>query len=210
MSRPFRTRALRRQWPTSWADRSTSCATRPPTLPARFCPVFHGARPVFHGACPEPSPAGVGHFFPVSPFFARVRVGASYMVLPSFQWSAPSFPWRAPRTVPDGRRALFSRVPVFCPCTRPCTSGCLVHGFAQFSMARAQFRPRRASGIFFRVPVFLPVYESVPRTWFCPVLHGARPVSSTAGVGHFVTVYFVPVYPSLMLLACVLATGLIG
>jgi hypothetical protein len=144
---------------------------------------------------------------PSSTFFARVlvrvRIGASYMVLPSFPWRAPSF-------VPDGRRVLFPRVPVFCPCTRPCTSGCLVHGFARFSMARAQFRPRRASGIFFRVPVFLPVYESVPRTWFCPVLHGARPVSSTAGVGHFVTVYFVPVYPSLMLLASVLATGLIG
>jgi hypothetical protein len=68
-----------------------------------FCPVFHGARPVS-------SPTGVGHFFPVSPFFARVlvrvRVGASYMVLPSFPWHAPSF-------VPDGRRAFFSVYPFF-------------------------------------------------------------------------------------------------
>ena len=29
------------------------------------------------------------------------------------------------------------------------------------------------------------MYVCVPRTWFCPVFHGARPVPSTTGVGHF-------------------------
>src|SRR6266516_4114218 len=29
------------------------------------------------------------------------------------------------------------------------------------------------------------VYVCVPRTWFCPVLHVARPVTCTTGVGHF-------------------------
>ena len=136
-----------------------------------------------------------GTFFPVYPsytFLARVlvcgRVGASSVVL-------PSFPWRASSLVPDGRRALFSRVPVlhvFGPCTRPCPRRCLVGGFAQFSMARVQFRPRRASGTFFpctRPTRFWPVYSSVaasvPRRWFCPVFHGARAVSSPTGVGHF-------------------------
>jgi hypothetical protein len=104
----------------------------------------------------------------------------------------PGFaPFSRARALFRPRRAsgTFSRFPVFCPCTTPCTSGCLVHGFAQLSMARAQFRPRRASVTFFPCPRFLPlyssVYEWVPRTWFCPVFHGTRPVSSPTGVGHF-------------------------
>ena len=115
----------------------------------------------------------------------RVRVCASYVVL-------PSFPWRASGSVHDGRRPLFSRVHVppvhgsvyvcvprtcFCPVfhgarpvpsttgvghfflvstyspfTGPCTCVCLVRGFAQFSMARIHFRPRRASATFFLCP----------------------------------------------------------
>jgi len=56
--------------------------------------------------------------------------------------------------------------------------------------------PWRASGsvhdgrrpLFSRVhvpPVHGSVYVCVPRTWFCPVFHGARPVPSTTGVGQF-------------------------
>ena len=56
--------------------------------------------------------------------------------------------------------------------------------------------PWRASGsvhdgrrpLFSRVhvpPVHGSVYVCVPRTWFCPVFHGARPLPSTTGVGHF-------------------------
>ena len=146
-----------------------------------FCPVFHGARPV-------PSTTGVGHFFPVSTYS-----------------------------------------PFTGPCNGPCTCVCVVRGFAQFSMTRVRFRPRRASATFFPCPrtarsrvrvrlcasyVFLPsfpwrasgsvhdgrrpffprvhvqpvhgsVYVCVPRTWFCPVFHGAHPLPSTTGVGHF-------------------------
>ena len=56
--------------------------------------------------------------------------------------------------------------------------------------------PWRASGsvhdgrrpLFSRVhvpPVHGSVYVCVPRTWFCPVFHGAHPLPSTTGVGHF-------------------------
>src|SRR3990170_50253 len=147
-----------------------------------FCPVFHGARPV-------PSTTGVGQFFTCTRSRVRVRVRvlvrAEYVVL-------PSFPWRASSSVHDGRRPLFHVYPFSPftgPCKGPCTSTCLVRGFVQISMARVQFRPRRASATFSRVPVHGSVYGSVyvplPRTWFCPVFHGARPVPSTTGVGQF-------------------------
>src|SRR3990170_8245210 len=50
---------------------------------------------------------------------------------------------------------FFSRTSrtLFGPCKGPCTCVCLVRGFAQFSMARVQFRPRRPSASFSRVPV---------------------------------------------------------
>src|SRR3954465_12491716 len=105
-----------------------------------FCPVFHGARPV-------PSTTGVGRFFPcprTARSRVRVRVCASYMVL-------PSFPWRASRSVHDGRRPFFP-VSTYSPFTGPCTCVCVVHGFDQFSMARVTFRPRRASAVFFTCP----------------------------------------------------------
>ena len=95
------------------------------------------------------------------------------------------------------------------PCTRPCTRWCLVHGFAQFSMARAQFRPRRASGIFFPCgrswpctcpwtsrPVFCsctpPCMSRCIEHGFCLVFPVSRPDSSTTGVGHFPRVPFFP------------------
>src|SRR3954468_8977010 len=110
----------------------------------------------------------------------RARVCASYVVL-------PSFPWRASRSVHDGRRPFFP-VSTYSPFTGPCTCVCVVHGFAQFSMGRVTFRPRRASAVFSRVhvqPVHGSVYVRVRRTWFCPVFHGARHVPSTTGVGRF-------------------------
>src|SRR3954467_8648979 len=105
-----------------------------------FCPVFQGARHV-------PSTTGVGRFFPcpsTARSRVRVRACASYMVL-------PSFPWRASRSVHDGRRPFFP-VSTYSPFTGPCTCVCVVHGFAQFSMARVTFRPRRASAVFFTCP----------------------------------------------------------
>src|SRR3954465_655487 len=86
----------------------------------------------------------------------RVRPCASYVVL-------PSFPWRASRFVHDGRRPFFpvsTYSPYTGPCKGPCTSVCLVRGFAQFSMARVTFRPRRPSAVFSRVHV-QPVHGSV-------------------------------------------------
>src|SRR3954467_12587118 len=82
----------------------------------------------------------------------RVRACASYMVL-------PSFPWRASRSVHDERRPFFhvsTYSPFTGPCKGPCTCVCLVHGFAQFSMARVTFRPRRASAVFFHVSTYSP------------------------------------------------------
>src|SRR3989337_2716007 len=90
-------------------------------------------------------------------------------------------------TVHDAGGLLFHVNPFTGPCKGPCTSTCLVRGFAQFFMARVQFRPRRASATFSRVPVHGSVYEYVPSTWFCLVFHGARPVPSTTAVGHFFT-----------------------
>src|SRR4051812_46873872 len=137
----------------------------------------------------------VGRFFPcprTARSLVRVRVRvrpcASYVVL-------PSFPWRASRFVHDGRRPFFpvsTYSPFTGPCKGPCTSVCLVRGFAQFSMARVTFRPRRPSAVFSRVhvqpvhwSVLCPVYRPSPRSWFCPVFHGARHVPSTTGVGRF-------------------------
>ena len=73
--------------------------------------------------------------------------------------------------------------------------------------------PWRASGsvhdgrrpLFSRVhvpPVHGSVYVCVPRTWFCPVFHGARPVPSTTGVGHFFSrVHVQPVHGSVYVCA---------
>src|SRR3954463_11821382 len=117
-----------------------------------FCPVFHGARHVS-------SMTAVGRFFPcprTARSRVRVRACASYVVL-------PSFPWRASRFVHDGRRPFFpvsTYSPFTGPCKGPCTCVCLVRGFAQFSMARVTFRPRRPSAVFSRVHV-QPVHGSV-------------------------------------------------
>src|SRR6266536_2594804 len=75
-------------------------------------------------------------------------------------------------------------VPIF----GPCTCVCVVRCFAQFSMACVQFRPRRAPATFFPCPRTArcwSVYAYVAPMLFCPVLHGARPVQSTTGDGHF-------------------------
>ena len=146
-----------------------------------FCPVFHGAtcsvcprRPLGHVFFPCTRPT---RFWPVYSYVAE-SVPRSVVL--------PSFPWRPASFVPDGRRARFF------PCTRPYPFwpvysfvdrvGASFGGFAQFSLAPVQFRPRRPSGTFFsRVPVVQrcwPVYSFVPvrrclrfpRTWFCPVL----------------------------------------
>src|SRR3954469_17094493 len=117
-----------------------------------FCPIFPGARHV-------PSTTSVGLFF-TCPRTARsrvrvrvrVRACASYVVL-------PSFPWRASRFLHDGRRPFFhvsTYSPFTGPCKGPCTCVCLVHGFAQFSMARVTFLPRRASAVFFHVSTYSP------------------------------------------------------
>ena len=77
------------------------------------------------------------------------------------------------------------RLHVSGPCLRSCPYWCLDHGFALFFMARVQFRPygRRTRFLpvtrgtrFFHVSPYVEPY--VPRPWFCPVFHGASPVSS--------------------------------
>src|SRR4051812_13051428 len=137
----------------------------------------------------------VGRFFPC-PRTARSRVRVRVRVRPCASYVVlPSFPWRASRFVHDGRRPFFpvsTYSPFTGPCKGPCTSVCLVRGFAQFSMARVTFRPRRPSAVFSRFHL-KPVYWTVegrveghvPRTWFCPVFHGARHVSSMTAVGRF-------------------------
>src|SRR4051812_39593208 len=100
-----------------------------------FCPVFHGAHHV-------PSTTAVGRFF-TCPRTARSRVRvrvrerecASYVVF-------PSSPCRASCSVHDVGRPFFP-VSTYSPFTGPCTCVCVVHGFAQFSMARVTFRLRR-------------------------------------------------------------------
>ncbi len=100
--------------------------------------------------------------------------------------------------------------PFTCPCTcvstyrpftGPCTSVCLVRVFAQFSMARVRFRPRRASATFFpcprtarsRVRVCVCLVRGFAQVSMC-----ARHVPSTTGVGHFLPVStyspFTPVF----------------
>src|SRR3954462_2043470 len=140
-----------------------------PSFPWRASRSVHDGRRPFFFTYPRTARSWV-----------RVRVCASYVVL-------PSFPCRASRAVHGGRRPFFP-VSTYSPFTGPCTCVCVVHGFAQFSMARVTFRPRRASAVFSRVHV-QPVHGSgsvrVRRTWFCPVFHGARHVPSTTGVGRF-------------------------
>ena len=127
------------------------------------------------------------------PFFPGPLVpvsGSVYASVPR-RWFCPVFDGARPVPSTTGVGHFFSRVPVppgLGPCTGPCTRRCLVGGFTQFSMARVQFRPRRASGTFFPCPRTArsgSVYASVARRWFWPVFHGAPPVSSTTGVGHF-------------------------
>jgi len=120
--------------------------------------------------------------------------GSVYASVPR-RWFCPVFHGARPVPFTTGVGHFFPRVPVppgLGPCTGPCTRRCLVCGFTQFSMARVQFRPRRASGTFFTCPrtarsgsVYGSVYASVPRRWFWPVFHGTRPVTSRTGVGHF-------------------------
>src|SRR3954470_16058046 len=98
-----------------------------------FCPVFHGARHV-------PSTTGVGRF-------SRVHVQpvhGSVYVRVRRTWFCPVF--HRARHVPSatgvGRFFHVSTYSPFTgPCKGPCTSVCLVRGFAQFSMARVTFRP---------------------------------------------------------------------
>src|SRR4051812_31226397 len=93
----------------------------------------------------------VGRFFPcprTARSRVRVRACASYVVL-------PSFPWCASRSVHDGRRPFFlvsTYSPFTGPCKGLCMCVCVLHGFAQFSMARVMFRPGRASAVFFTSP----------------------------------------------------------
>ncbi len=130
-------------------------------------------------------------FFPVSSrsrFLARVPVRASahstHMVFPCFPWCAPSF-------LQHGRPTRFSRFLTFTffgPCARTCIRPCHEQGFHPFSMARPVFC-NTAPYPFFPFPhvhVFWPVcpyvHPSMPRTWFSPVFHGARPVLCNTAV----------------------------
>src|SRR3954463_11173 len=165
----------------SWTSRTCSrvrvraCASYMvlPSFPWRASRSVHDGRRPFFFTYPRTARSRVR-------VRVRVRVCASYVVL-------PSFPWRASRSVHDGCRPFFP-VSTYSPFTGPCTCVCVVHGFAQFSMARVTFRPRRPSAVFSRVhvqPVHGSVYVRVRRTWFCPVFHGARHVPSTTAVGRF-------------------------
>src|SRR3954470_23686078 len=165
----------------SWTSRTCSrvrvraCASYMvlPSFPWRASRSVHDGRRPFFFTYPRTARSRVR-------VRVRVRVCASYVVL-------PSFPWRASRSVHDGCRPFFP-VSTYSPFTGPCTCVCVVHGFAQFSIARVTFRPRRPSAVFSRVhvqPVHGSVYVRVRRTWFCPVLHGARHVPSTTSVGRF-------------------------
>ena len=131
-------------------------------------------------------------FFPVTPY--SPFTGPCTLGVPR-TWLCPVF---------HGARPLLSTMAIGnsfpCPCiarsrirvrVRVCAV-CLVCGFAQFSMARVHFRPRRASTIFLMTP-YSPLTGpckgsctwGVPHTWFCPVFHGARPLLSMTGIGHF-------------------------
>src|SRR4051812_5997895 len=104
--------------------------------------------PSFPWRASRPVRGGLRPFFSTSPRTARsrvrVRLCASYVVL-------PSFPLRASRSVHDVPRPFF-HVSTYSPFTGPCTCVCVVHGFAQFSMARVTFRPPLPSAVFFSFP----------------------------------------------------------
>src|SRR3954467_6631202 len=112
--------------------------------------------------------------FPTCPRTARSRVRVRVRVRPCASYVVlPSFPWHASRFVHDGRRPFFpvsTYSPFTGPCKGPCTSVCLVHGFAHFSMARVTFRPRRSSAVFSHVhvqPVHGSVYVVFPSFAWC-------------------------------------------
>ena len=114
-----------------------------------FCPVFHGARQL-------PFTTAVGHFFPVStysPFTAPCKGPCTRRVPRT--WFCPVFHGarQLPSTTAVGQFFPVSTYSPFTgPCNGPCTCVCVVRGFAQFSMTRVRFRPRRASATFFLCP----------------------------------------------------------
>ena len=135
-----------------------------------------------------PSTTGVGPFFPVStysPFTGPCNGPCTCVCVvrgfAQFSMTRVRFrPRRASATFFPCPRTARSRVRV-----RLCASYVFLPSF-----------PWRASGsvhdgrrpFFPRVhvqPVHGSVYVCVPRTWFCPVFHGAHPLPSTTGVGHF-------------------------
>ena len=88
------------------------------------------------------------------PLFSRVHVppvhGSVYVCVPR-TWFCPVFHGARPVPSTTGVGHFFP-VSTYRPFTGPCTSVCLVRVFAQFSMARVRFRPRRASAIFSSCP----------------------------------------------------------
>src|SRR4051812_16485398 len=135
--------SLRRSFPCPRTARSRVCVR----VRVRACASYM-VLPSFPWRASRSVHDGRRPFFSTSPRTARsrvrVRLCASYVVL-------PSFPLRASRSVHDGPRPFF-HVSTYSPFTGPCTCVCVVHGFAQFSMARVMFRPRRASACFFPCP----------------------------------------------------------
>ena len=88
------------------------------------------------------------------PLFSRVHVppvhGSVYVCVPRTCF-CPVFHGARPVPSTTGVGHFFP-VSTYSPFTGPCTCVCLVRGFAQFSMARIHFRPRRASATFFLCP----------------------------------------------------------
>src|SRR6266566_816070 len=121
-----------------------------PSFPRRPSSSVHDGRRALFFPCPRTARSGSVY-------------GSVYASVPR-RWFYPVF--HGAHLVPSttGVGHFFSRVPVppgLGPCTGPCTRRCLVGGFTQFSMARVQFRPRRASGTFFSVSPYRPVWVRV-------------------------------------------------